>query len=131
MVAQYLDLTDEFANSFNGSRYSVTFEASNYSYALVQFIGVNSEVTFSSTIDSGSIQSVTDGNILTSDNYQLVSATNLLNNTLVSVTPDNGIYRLDIVGRYIKLENTDGIDTFRGKLLVMLVKAKSKIGLMF
>jgi hypothetical protein len=131
MIVQYLDLTDEFANSFNGRRYSVTFEASNYSYALVQFIEFNSEVTFSSTIDSGSIQGVTDGNILTSDNYFLVAATYLLDNTLSPYSPDNGIYRLDIVGRYIKLENNDGIDTFRGKLLVMLVKAKSKIGLMF
>lgn len=131
MIVQYLDLTEEFKNSFNGSRYSAKFEASNYSYAVVQFSGFYSEVTFTSTIDSGSLQSVTDGNILTSDNYFLVSATDLSNDTLVSVTPNNGLYRLDIVGRYIKLENTDGINPIKGKLLVMLVKAKSKIGLMF
>jgi len=131
MVVQYLDLTDEFKNSFNGSKYSAKFEASNYSYAVVQFVGFGSEVTFSSTIDSGSLQSVTDGNILTSDNYSEVVATYLLDNTLVSVTPDNGLYRLDIVGRYIRLENIAGLDEYTGKLLVMLVKSKSKIGLMF
>jgi len=131
MIVQYLDLTEEFKNSFNGSRYSATFEASNYSYAVVQFVGFGSEVTFSSTIDSGSLQGVTDGNILTSDNYFLVAATYLLDNTLSPYSPDNGIYRLDIVGRYIKLENIAGLDEYTGKLLVMLVKSKSKIGLMF
>jgi hypothetical protein len=94
-------------------------------------VGFGSEVTFSSTIDSGSLQGVTDGNILTSDNYFLVAATYLLDNTLSPYSPDNGIYRLDIVGRYIKLENIAGLDEYTGKLLVMLVKSKSKIGLMF
>jgi len=122
MLAEYLDLTDEFVNSYNGSNYSVTFEVSNYDYALVQFIHFSSEVSFKSTIDSGAVQGVTDGSILTSDNYVPAYATYLLNNSKVTVSPDNGIYRFDVVGRYIKLQNTDGISPTSGKLLVTLTK---------
>ena len=121
MLAQYLDLTNEFANSFDGARYSVKFDVSNYDYALVQFVDFLSEVTFKSTIDSGAVQSVTDGNALTSTNYTTVYATYLLDNTKVTVSPANGIYRFDVVGRYILLYNNDGLDV-KGKLLVMLTK---------
>ena len=122
MLAQYLDLTEEFANSFDGSVYKVQFEVSNYDYALVQFVDFLSEVTFKSTIDSGAVQGVTDGNALTSTNYSQVYATYLLDNTKVTVSPSNGTYRFDVVGRYIQLINTDGINPTTGKLLVMLTK---------
>jgi len=122
MLAQYLDLTEEFANSFDGSVYKVQFEVSNYDYALVQFVDFLSEVNFKSTIDSGAVQGVTDGNALTSTNYTTVYATYLLDNTKVTVSPSNGTYRFDVVGRYIKLTNASGINLTTGKLLVMLTK---------
>jgi len=124
MLAQYLDLTEEFANSFDGTTntYSVKFDVSNYDYAVVQFVDFLSEVTFKSTIDSGAVQGVTDGNALTSTNYTTVYATYLLDNTKVTVSPSNGTYRFDVVGRYIKLTNTSGINLTTGKLLVMLTK---------
>lgn len=122
MLAQYLDLTEEFANSFDGSVYKVQFEVSNYDYALVQFVDFLSEVTFNSTIDSGAVQSVTDGNALTSTNYSQVYATYLLDNTKVTVSPSNGTYRFDVVGRYIQLKNASGLNPTTGKLLVMLTK---------
>jgi hypothetical protein len=122
MLAQYLDLTDEFANSYNGSNYSVNFEVSNYDYVLVQFIGFLSEVSFKSTIDSGAVQRVTDGSALTSDNYVPAYATYLLDNSKVTVSPDNGVYRFDVVGRYIRLQNTAGLNPTTGKLLVTLTK---------
>ena len=124
MLAQYLDLTEEFANSYDDdtNTYSVKIDVSNYDYAVVQFVDFLSEVNFKSTIDSGAVQGVTDGNALTSTNYTTVYATYLLDNTKVTVSPSNGIYRFDVVGRYIKLTNASGINLTTGKLLVMLTK---------
>lgn len=116
MLAQYLDLTDEFNNN-NGE---VKFETSGYDYAVVQIIGQNKPILFLSTIDSGAIQSVTDGNILTSVNYYPAYATQLFDGTTVIDSSDgNGLYRFNVVGRYIKLSvNAGQVD----KLLVMLTK---------
>lgn len=125
MIAQYLDLTEEF----NTNSYAI-FEASNYSYAVVQILGATDEIYWAATNDSGAIQDVTDGNILTSTNYQSISSTNLYNNTLTDYNAGEHLFRFDIVGRYIKLDGTN-FGTQVSKLLVMLVKSKSKIGLMF
>jgi hypothetical protein len=117
MLAQYLDLTDEF--NANGL---VKFETSSYDYAVVQIVGQGQTIYFNTTIDSGAIQGVTDGSILTSGNYYNAYATQLSDGTLVSNSSvgGDGLYRINVVGRYIRLGG--GPEASATKILVMLTK---------
>ena len=113
MLAQYLDLTDEI-----NAKGQVKFETSSYDYAVVQIIGQSSRIDFSSTISSGAIQGVTDGNILTSVYYRDSYATRLIDGAVVTNSSGgDGLYRFNVVGRYIKLRGGPV-----NKLLVMLTK---------
>lgn len=117
MVAQYLDLTDEIkTNGF------AQFEASNYDYAVIQIDGNDGDVYFKSTLDSGAIQGVTEGNISTSVNYVSIGGIRLSDNTYTTVATDNenGLFRFNVVGRYIRIEAGEG--NVLSKLLVMLTK---------
>jgi hypothetical protein len=115
MLAQYLDLTDEY--NLNSE---VKFETSNYDYAVIQIIGQSvGNIRFKTTINSGAIQNVTDGNILTSNNYTDAYATQLSDGAIViNANNGDGLYRFNVVGRYIKLEAAESVS----KLLVMLTK---------
>lgn len=121
MLAQYLDLTNEF-NHESGVGY-VEFEVSNYDYAIVQLEGLDEPALIKATIDSGAIQSVTDGNVLTSDNYFPIYVTSIYDG-IVQIGDTglgDGLYRIDIVGRYIKISSATNLSA-SGKLLVMLAK---------
>jgi hypothetical protein len=110
MLAEYLDLTDQ-----NQNEGFAIIETSNYDYCVIQIID-NGDSSFYSTIDSGAVQSVTDGNALLSASYVAVAATKLDDGTLVTTTSSDGLYRFNVVGRYIKIVST------AQKLLVMLAK---------
>lgn len=116
MLAQYLDLTNEI-----NEKGEVRFEASNYDYAVIQIVGQSNAIDFKATIDSGAIQGVSDGNIISSDNYYAVYAEALFSNNVLikSSTLGNGLYKFGVVGRYISL---DGGSVTVDKLLVMLAK---------
>jgi hypothetical protein len=119
MLAQYLDLTDEFY--VNGI---VSFEASNYDYAVVQIITstTGDAINFNSTLDSGATQGISDGNIADSGNYISIVAENLANGNLVSTDGGvGGLFKFGVVGRYIQLLS-QGDPTTVSKLLVMLTK---------
>jgi hypothetical protein len=118
MIAQYLDLTNEF----NGNGGVAYVETSNYDYCVIQTVGASVGLDVYSTLDSGAIQGVTDGNILTSESYQAISFTDLASLTDVGQLPINGICRIKLSGRYLKIEAPSGGSIT--KLLIML----SKIG---
>lgn len=124
MLAQYLDLTDEFNNSYTEStgEYYVVFEVSNYDYAVIQISGSDAGIRLESTIDSGAIQGVTDGSALTSDNYHEVYKTYIATGAVAdgAVQLGDDMVRVDIVGRYIKLSSLTPIHF--GFILVMLAK---------
>ena len=114
MLAQYLDLTEEFNNN---PANEVIIDVSNYDYCLIQPIGEN--VTLYSTIDSGAVQSVTDGNATTAINFTSVAALKLVDGvTYDAIVADGTISRLAVVGRYVKIVKVNPI----AKLLVMLTK---------
>jgi len=114
MLAQYLDLTEEFNNN---PAYEVVIDVSNYDYCLIQPIG--QDVNLSSTIDSGAVQSVTDGNATTAINFTSVAALRLAAGvTYDTNVADGTISRLAVVGRYVKIAIGSPIT----KLLVMLTK---------
>jgi hypothetical protein len=131
MLAQHLDLTDDFNTAssylFDGDIYvkpaGVTYvELSNYDYCLVQIIKPESAIPFQTTLDSGAIQGVTDGNVKMSINYIDVYGVDVADaaNTLVkSVSTVNSITRFPVVGRYLKIgDNGNSAE----KVLVTLTK---------
>lgn len=99
----------------------IVIDVSNYDYCLIQLNSGN--VYLSSTIDSGAVEGVTDGNAITADNFFEVSATILSDNSISSVI-GNQIARLNVVGRYVKLYSPD--ISLIDKLLVMLAKISTK-----
>lgn len=122
MLAQYLDLTEEFNNNLDESdHHFVIFETSNYDYALVQLVlaeGVTDFISAKSTLDSDAVTGVSDGSAVSSTNYSDIVGLNLSSNSF-SIQIFNGIvYRFNLVGRYMKLVGS----TQAVKLLVMLSK---------
>lgn len=115
MIAQYLDLTDEF--NANGKAY---VEVSNYDYCVIQVIDNGDSFKIFSTIDSGAEQGVTDGNVADSLNYQQISFLDLADNTYKTQTTSNGnfLLKVGVVGRYLQLGESGALQ----KLLVMLAK---------
>lgn len=131
MLAQHLDLTVDF----NTESYYTTpegdvmvkpagvtyVELSNYDYCLIQVILPSTSVPLQTTLDSGAVQGVTDGNVKMSLNYcdvygvDVTSATN----ALVKVATGTTIVRIPVVGRYLKIGNTS---ITAGKVLVTLTK---------
>ena len=98
MLAQYLDLTLQAQ-----SEGFVEFETSNYD----------------GTLNSGAVQGVTDGSIYTSDNYVPITAVDLYSgNYTSSCDGTNGIFRFDVVSRYININPISDAT----KVLVMLAK---------
>lgn len=120
MLAQYLDLTEQFLSQENNI---VTFEVSNYDYVLAQFVGLSLGIDFYSTIDGGAVEGVTDGSVLTADNFQYINGTNLSDNTQSQfIIGESGIYRFDVVGRYIRFQVRTDVGPSVDKLLIMLAK---------
>jgi hypothetical protein len=118
MLAQYLDLTKEF----NENQGTIYIETSNYDYCIVQVVGTSDGFTIvQSTIDSGAIEGVTDGSIITATNWSDIAGINLSDLSIVTGSSNifyNGLIKFDVVGRYIKMKNGGTAS----KVLVMLSK---------
>ena len=131
MLAQHLDLTYDFntASTYTDPLGSVItkpvgityVELSNYDYCLVQFDGEGENLCFT-TLDSGAVQGVTDGNVKMSTNYVNVYGVDVSDNTnaLVNYVSKNRIVRFPVVGRYLKIG--DGTFPSANKVLVTLTK---------
>ena len=131
MLAQHLDLTDDFNTASTyidplGTTITkpagITYvELSNYDYCLVQVVSPLEPVALFTTLDSGAIQGVTDGNVKMSTNYQSVYGVDVTDatNTLVNQAVDKAIIRFPVVGRYLKIGNTGNSAE---KVLVTLTK---------
>jgi hypothetical protein len=132
MLAQHLDLTYDFSNP---STYTdplgnvinkpdgITYvELSNYDYCLVQIIKTEGvSVPLQTTLDSGAVQGVTDGNVKMSLNYLDVYGVDVTSatNDLVKAATDTNIVRIPVVGRYLKI-GEEGLKA--DKVLVTLTK---------
>lgn len=115
MLAQYLDLTQSF-NANNGFKIDV----SNYDYVVVQFVGPTGTINISATNDSGTPSApYSYGYDATSTNYQTISATKLADGTLVTAVAAAGLYRTNVVGRYLQYGGTSAAAT---KVLLQLSK---------
>jgi hypothetical protein len=133
MLAQHLDLTVDFntASTYTNPEGDTSIkpagltyvELSNYDFCLVQFVGLSgAAAAFQTTLDSGAVQGITDGNVKMSTNYldvygvDVSSATNAF---VKSVASGAAIVRFPVVGRYLKIGGTGCVAT---KVLVTLTK---------
>lgn len=120
MLAQYLDLTEQYNNSNEGY---VIIDVSNYDYVLIQSIGASGGIDLLATIDSGAITGISDGSADSAINFAFnsVTATYLTGgNTNSQFLSDDGIYRLGVFARYLVISG--GIGSSFEKLLIMLTK---------
>lgn len=116
MLSQVIDLTADFAD---GS--SAVIDASNWDYIIVQLVTPSGTINFTASNDSGDVQAISDGNSLTSTNFTAVQATNLATGTAVASSAASGLFKFNVVGRYIKVAGNGGSETI-AKLLVFYSK---------
>jgi len=116
MLAQYLDLTDQYNTNETEGGNVIVFEVSNYDYCVIQSIGV--AVDIKATIDGGAIEGVQDDSPTTATNFTTIGGTKLIDGVFTTTATNNSPVRLAVVGRYIKLKGS-GPAT---KLLIMLAK---------
>ena len=114
MVNTYLDLTSQL-NTSNAA----VVEVGNWDYAVIQAVSPTGTLSITATLDSGAVQGSTDGNWETSINYAAVQATRLSDGSSVTTIAATGLYRVPVVGRYLKIGGASAAAT---KLLVMLAK---------
>lgn len=114
MLNQILDLTAAF-NAEN----EIVQDLSNYDYCVFQFVNPSGTISITATNDSGAIQGTTDGNSTTATNFQTIQATKLADGTAVTSVAAAGLYRVNVVGKYLKL---GGASAAADKLILMLAK---------
>jgi hypothetical protein len=114
MLAQYLDLSLEL----NKNNFAIV-ELSNWDYCVIQVVNPSGTINLTATNDSGAVQGQTDGNYKLSTNYTTIQATKLSDGTDVTALATAGQYRVDVVGRYLKIGGASAAAT---KLLIMLAK---------
>lgn len=112
MLAYYQDVTEKF-NAGNG----FTFDMSNYDYAVLQFVLPTGTINIQATIDGGASTAPQDAQ--TATNFQSVQATNLASGASVTSVAAAGLYRVGVVGRYVRFGGASAAAT---KVLLMLAK---------
>lgn len=115
MLQKTLDLSADFAVAQN-----VKIDVSGWDYALVQVQTPSAAIQFNGSNDSGGVVGITDGNALSSTNYQPVAGVNTANNAVVNSTAGNGIFKFNVVSRFLQFVAASG--TTVGRLVVSLTK---------
>jgi len=125
MLAQYLDLTDQFRLLNTGD--SITIDVSNYDYTIIQSVNALNQIYITVTLDGNAITGVSDGNATSAGTHVIYP------NSFVAVQgklSDGSIgagligtqsIKYGLVGRYINIE-CGGQAPQVDKLLVMLSK---------
>jgi hypothetical protein len=125
MLAQYLDLTDQFRLLNAGD--SITIDVSNYDYTIIQSVNALSPILISATLDGNAITGVSDGNATTAGNHVVYPNSfvyvqgKLSDGSIGSGLVGTQSIKYGVVGRYINIES-GGSAPQVDKLLVMLSK---------
>jgi hypothetical protein len=125
MLAQYLDLTDQFRLLNTGD--SITIDVSNYDYTIIQSVNALSPILISATLDGNAITGVSDGNATTAGNHVVYPNSfvyvqgKLSDGSIGSGLVGTQSIKYGVVGRYINIES-GGSAPQVDKLLVMLSK---------
>ncbi len=114
MISQYLDVTAAF-NAANG----YVQDLSNWDYCVFQFVNPSGTISITATNDGGAIQGETLGSAATATNFQTIQAAKLADGTAVTSVAAAGLYRVGVVGRYLKL---GGASAAADKVFLMMAK---------
>lgn len=112
-LQQIIDATVEF-NQNN----SYVIDCGGFDYAEVQVVNPTADVNFSTTIDSGAVQGVSDGNQKSAENFVAVLGTNLTTGTTATKATADSIFKFINAARFIKLDSSDTAE----KILIRLYK---------
>jgi hypothetical protein len=113
-VSTYLDLTaDLVANA------QVTIDTSGWDNVIVQAVSPTGTINITASNDGNEIQGSTISNATAALNFTGVQATKLLDGTAVTAIATAGMYRLGVVGRYVRFGGAAASAT---KFLVELYK---------
>src|SRR6267142_6253638 len=98
MLQRSIDLGLDFAASQN-----VKLDISRWDYFTIQIQTPSAAINFNTSDDPGGITGITDGNALTSKNYQPVALTNIATGTTATSASGNGIFKGNVIGRFLQL----------------------------
>jgi hypothetical protein len=124
MLAQYLDLTDQFRLLNTGD--SITIDVSNYDYTIIQSVNALNPILITATLDGNAITGVSDGNATSAGTHVIypnsfVAVQGKLNNGSIGNLSGTATIKFGVVGKYINIES-GGQAPQVDKLLVMLSK---------
>lgn len=111
MLQREVDLTADFTATQN-----VRVDASGCDWVLVQIVTPSAQINFNASNDAGAIVGITDGNALSSQNFQPAGVENTANRAVVNSTITSGIFRYNVTGRFLQIVAAAG--TTISKLLV-------------
>jgi hypothetical protein len=114
MVSVYIDKTAEL-NANNAT----VIDVSGWDYAIVQFVAPSGTISITASNDSGDIEGSIDGNPVTATNFTTVQATKLADGTAVTSVAAAGLYRVGVVGRFLKFGGASAAAT---KVIIQLAK---------
>ena len=110
------EVTDLF-NANNG----YVVDMSNWDSLVIQFTGSTSgTINITATNDAGDITGSVQGNSLTATNYATIQATKLSDGTSVTAISAAGLYKVGIVGQFVKFGGASAATT--GKVFIYLSK---------
>ena len=114
MLSSYQDFTTAF-NLNNG----VVIDTSEWDYVIVQFVNPSGTINIQTTNDGGAVIGTSNGSAAASTNYTAVQATLLTAGTTVTAVAAAGLYKVGVVGQYLKFA---GASAAADKVLVRLAK---------
>ena len=94
-------------------------DVSNWDYVVAQFVSPSGTISITATNDSGDVEGITDGGPATATNFTAIQATKLADGTAVTAVAAAGLYKMNVVGRYIKFSGASASAT---KIIIMLAK---------
>ena len=94
-------------------------DVSGWDYVVAQFVSPSGTISITGTNDSGDVEGETDGDASTAANFTAISATKLLDNTVVTAVAAAGLYKISSSCRFVKFGGASAAAT---KIIVMLAK---------
>ena len=113
-LSQLLDVTDSF-NTNN----AVTLDVDGWDSVVAQFVGPSGTINITASNDGGEVTGSVNNSATTAANFQTVQATKLADGTAVTAVAAAGLYRVGVVGRYLKFGGASAAAT---KVLIQLSK---------
>ena len=112
-VQQILDVTADFNDGG-----AATLDIGGWDFAVVQLVTPVGTTSFLTSNDAGAIQSVSDGNATSADNFVAVTGTVLATGSGATTLAAAGLIKFTGIGQFLRISGTSA-----AKVLVRLYKS--------